>query len=137
MSALLLAIIAVMGLQTGGVETIVRDNNSNVEEPRQAVAWKAAEWESLWRAHAGVGKPAPPVDFNARTVVALFLGSRPTAGYSIEIIGTRQEEKTLVVEWRETRPTERMLLAQVLTSPALIASIPRFDGTVAFKKVDP
>jgi PrcB C-terminal len=131
------AIITVMALQAGGVETVVSDSHSNVEEFRHAVASKTAEWESLWRAHAGPGKPAPTIDFNQRTVVALFLGSRPTAGYAIEITGTRQEGKTLVVDWRETRPKPGMLLAQVLTSPALIASIPRFDGTIAFKKVDP
>jgi hypothetical protein len=137
MMTTLLAIITVMALQAGGIETVVSDSHSNVEEFRHAVASKAAEWDSLWRAHAGPGKPAPTIDFNKRTVVALFLGSRPTAGYAIEIIGTRQEGKTLVVDWRETRPKPGMLLAQVLTSPALIASIPRFDGTIAFKKVDP
>ena len=56
--------------------------------------------------------------------------------YGVEIAGTRQNGKTLIVEWRESRPKEGMLLAQVLTSPALIASIPRFDGEITFQKVD-
>ena len=148
MIATLLAVITVTALQAGGpppqpdtsqakadIEMVVSDNHSNVEEFRQAVARKAAEWESLWRSHAGPGKPAPTIDFNTRTVVAVFLGSRPTAGYGIEIAGTRQDGKTLIVEWRESRPKEGMLLAQVLTSPALIASIPRFEGEITFQKV--
>ena len=136
MIAALLSAITVLALQTGGVETIASDNHSNVEELRTAVAWKSGEWQSLWRSHAGLSKPAPAVDLTKRTVVAVFLGSRPTAGYGIEIVGTKQEGKTLIVEWREIRPKERMLLAQVLTSPALIASIPKFDGEVGFKKVE-
>lgn len=129
--------IVLAAMQPSGVETIVRENNSNVEEFRQAVAWTPAEWATLWRSHAGMSKPAPAIDLTNRIVVAVFLGSRPTAGYAVEIVGTKQESKTLVVEWRETRPKERMLLAQVLTSPAVIASIPKFSGDVSFRKVDP
>jgi PrcB C-terminal len=135
--SMLLALITVMALQTGGVATIVSDSNSNVEEFRHMVAWTPGDWATLWRTHAGMLKPAPSVDLTKRTVVAVFLGSRPTAGYSVEIVGTRQEGKTLVVEWREVRPKERMLLAQVLTSPAVIVSIPKFDGEIGFKKVEP
>jgi hypothetical protein len=123
--------------QPGGVEIVARDNNSNVEKLGQSVARQAAEWESLWRSHAGPAKPAPKIDFSKRTVVAVFLGSRPTAGYGIEVLGTRPEGKTLVVEWRESRPEKGMMLAQVLTSPALIVSIPKFDGEIKFQKVDP
>ena len=135
MSMMLLAIVLSATMQPPGVEMIVSDTNSNVEEPRTAVAWKSGEWESLWRSHAGLLKPAPAVDLTTRTVVAVFLGTRPTAGYAVEIVGTKQEGKTLIVEWREVRPKERMLLAQVLTSPAVIVSIPKFDGEIGFKKV--
>lgn len=137
MRTLLLAIVLSATMQSPGVELIVSAANSNVDDLRTAVAWKSGEWESLWRSHAGASTPAPAVDLTKRTVVAVFLGSRPTAGYSVEIAGTRQEGKTMIVEWREVRPKERMLLAQVLTSPAVIASIPKFDGEIGFKKVEP
>jgi hypothetical protein len=135
MIAILLAIVTAVSVQSSGIEQIVSDNHSMVEELRTAVAWKPGEWALLWRSHAGLLKPAPAVDLTKRTVVAVFLGSRPTAGYTVEIVGTRQEGKTLIVEWREGRPKERMLLAQVLTSPAVIVSIPKFDGDIGFKKV--
>jgi len=135
MIAILLAIVTAVFVQPNGIEHIVSDNHSMVDELRTAVAWKQGEWEALWRSHAGMLKPAPAVDLTKRTVVAVFLGSRPTAGYTVEIVRTRQEGKTLIVEWREGRPKERMLLAQVLTSPAVIVSIPKFDGEIGFKKV--
>jgi hypothetical protein len=135
MRTMLLAIVLSATMQSPGVEMIVSDHNSNVEELRTAVAWTAGEWAGLWRAHAGMLTPAPAVDFAKRTVVGVFLGTRPTAGYAVEIVGTKQEGKTLIVEWREVRPKERMLLAQVLTSPAVIVSLPKFDGEIGFKKV--
>jgi D-aminopeptidase len=135
MSALLLAVVVIAGaFQSGGVETIVKDSMSNMDEARQAVARTEAEWAALWRSH-NFDKPAPKVDFNTRTVVAVFLGSRPTAGYDLEIVATRQEGGGVVVEWAEVRPEKGLILAQVLTSPALIASIPKAAGEVTFRKI--
>jgi hypothetical protein len=129
-------VIATALLQAGDIETIAKDSMSNVEEAGQAAAFTAGEWAALWRKHA-FDKPLPKVDFATRNVVAIFLGSRPTAGYDIEIVGTRKEGDAVIVEWAEVRPKERQLLAQVLTSPALIASIPKTAGTtsIGFRKV--
>ena len=141
MSALLLALaLATAALQSGGVETIAKDRMSSVDEAGFAVAFNQAEWGALWRKHAGShvpDKPLPKIDLTTRTVVAIFLGSRPTAGYDIEILGTEREGATVTVQWAEVRPKERLLLAQVLTSPALIASIPKGEGVVniGFRKV--
>jgi hypothetical protein len=106
---------------------------SQVDTGRQAVARTAAEWSALWREHAG-DRPAPAVDLAARTVVAVFLGSRPTAGYAVEITGTRRDGDVLVVEWRERRPAPRGVTAQILTSPAHLATIPRVAGDIRFEK---
>ncbi len=135
MSAFLLAIAVLAGVfQSGGVETIAKDSMSNVDEALQSVAQTEAEWAKLWRSH-NTDKPAPKVDLQARTVVAIFLGSRPTAGYDVEIVGTRLEGGGVVVEWAEVRPGKGSLLAQILTSPALIASIPKVTGPVTFRKI--
>lgn len=136
--------IATAGLRAGlpdtlqakvEIETIVRDNMSGVEEARQTVARTEAEWSQLWRAH-NAGSPVPKVDFSKRMVVAVFLGTRPSAGYAIEISGTKAAGKTLVVEWREFPPKPGNLSAQVLTSPAHLVTIPTFDGEVKFHKVE-
>jgi hypothetical protein len=42
------------------------------------------EWQAFWSAHGGVGT-APAVDFSADMVVGLWLGTRPTGGYSVTI----------------------------------------------------
>ena len=131
--SLLCAAALLFAMQPAAIETIAADSMSGIDAPRQSVARTDAEWSALWKAH-GSGRPAPKVDFTTRTVVAVFLGSRPSAGYRVEITGTRQDGKTLIVTWREIPPDRDSLLAQVLTSPAHLASIPRFDGEITFEK---
>ena len=77
------------------------------------------------------------MDLASRTVVAVFLGTRSSAGYAAEITGTRHDKGALVVEWRERRPEPGTVLAQVLTSPAHIAAIPKFAGEIGVEKAEP
>ena len=132
--SLLIAAVIVLAMQTPAVETIASDGMSGIDTPRQAVARNEQQWAALWQQHAGPAKPAPKVDFSKRTVAAVFLGSRPSAGYGVEVIGTRRDGKALVVTWREIRPGRDSLLAQVITSPAHLVSIPKFDGDIRFEK---
>lgn len=126
-------ILLVSTMQPPAVDLIARDSMSGIDRPRQAVARNTDEWSALWRQHASA-KPLPKVDFSTRTVVAVFLGSRPSAGYGVEVTRTRRTGKTLVVEWREVPPGRDSLVAQVITSPAILVSIPRFDGEILFEK---
>lgn len=132
---MLLALVLAMTLQpeSSKLVTISREMMSQIDSPRQAVARTEAEWTALWKQHAGDSVP-PAVDFGARTVVAVFLGSRSSAGYSVEITGTRQQGGALIVEWRERRPDPGDVTAQVMTAPAHLASIPRFAGEIRFEK---
>ncbi len=131
----LLPLLMAAFLQTAPVpmQTIARDMMSGIEEPREAVARSAEEWAALWRQHAG-DRPAPRVDFATRTVIAVFLGTRPSAGYAVEIVGTRVEGAGLVVEWSERSPERGTVAAQVLTSPAHIVTVPKVTGPVRFEK---
>jgi PrcB C-terminal len=120
---------------TVGVAVVARETMSQIEEPKQVVARTPAEWAALWRQHAGES-PMPKVDLGTRTIVAIFLGSRPSAGYEVDIIGTKEAGGALIVEWSERKPEPGDVAAQVLTSPAVIASIPKSSGAIRFVKVD-
>lgn len=136
---MLLGLIFALTMQTAApspITVIANDMMSQVDSARQSVARNAVEWTALWKMHSGESKP-PAVDFGSRTVVAVFLGSRPTAGYAVQITGTRQANGALIVQWQERRPAGGDILAQVLTSPATIVSIPKFAGEIKFEKVDP
>lgn len=132
-------LLAAALLQTGGMPaqpltTIGKGADSAVESARQVTARTPAEWATLWQAHAGE-RPLPHIDFARDMVVGVFMGTRPTAGFAVEIIGTRQEHGSLVVEYRETRPGRDTITAQILTSPYHLVTIPRFDGDVKFEKL--
>lgn len=120
---------------TIGVVVVAREMMSQVDTPKQLVARTPAEWAALWRQHAG-DSAAPKVDLGTRTIVAIFLGSRPSAGYAVEITGTREADGVLTVEWRERRPGRGDITAQVLTSPMVIATIPKFAGEIRFEQAE-
>jgi hypothetical protein len=124
-----------MALQTAPapVQIISREMISLVAEPKQVVARTASEWASLWRQHAG-DRALPAVDFGSRTVIAVFLGTRSSAGYAADITTLREANGALIVEWQERRPKPGEMSAQVLTSPAIIATVAKFAGEIKFEK---
>jgi hypothetical protein len=121
--------------QRGDVTVRTLDNgaNSNVDSARQTVARSEAEWRALWQSHSP-DRPAPSVDLSTEMIVAVFLGSRPTAGFSVEIVGAEVRDGALVVRYRETTPASGAITAQVLTSPYAIAAVPKHAGDVRFVK---
>jgi hypothetical protein len=94
----------------------------------------AAEWNALWRQHSP-DREQPPVDFGREMVVAVFMGSRPTAGFNVEVVSAQVEEGVLVVRIRETRPPGDRVLAQVITSPYHLVAVPRHNGDVRFESL--
>ena len=116
------------------MQTLNADMMSAIDRAEQVVARSEKEWQALWQRHA-LGRPAPAVDFSRHMVVAVFLGSRPTAGHRVQITGVRTEGATLVVQWSETRPGADQVAAQVMTSPSHIVTVPRHTGEVRFEKV--
>lgn len=132
---LALALTAAMAWQAGGAARVVdRGDQSSIDEPRQVIARTAEEWTALWRRHAPDRRP-PHVDFDKEMVVGLFLGGRPTAGYSIELVGTAQDQGALVVRYREGSPPPGLLTAQVLTFAYTLVALPKHAGEVRFEKV--
>jgi hypothetical protein len=116
------------------MQTINADMMSGVDRAEQVVARTAQEWQALWQRHAP-GRQAPAIDFARNMVVAVFLGSRPSGGYQVQITGVRTVGPTLVVQWSEARPAPGQVAAQVMTAPAHIVTVPRHAGEVRFDKV--
>lgn len=115
------------------MQTINSDTMSGVDRAEQVVVRTDSEWQALWQRHAP-GRTRPTVDFSKEMVVAVFLGSRPSGGYQVQITGVRSEGDTLVVQWREARPGPGQVAAQVLTAPAHIVTVPRHAGQVRFEQ---
>ncbi|MBA1146431.1 protease complex subunit PrcB family protein [Ectothiorhodospiraceae bacterium WFHF3C12] len=70
----------------------------------------------------------PEVDFDTRGVLLVLMGRRQTAGYGLaladgEAASLADGVATVAVEWRE--PDEGAMLAQVLTSPCIMVTLPK------------
>jgi hypothetical protein len=97
----------------------------------------SARWlgsEGTFRAAMGAGgafgaEPEPPLDFRREGVLAVYMGQRPTAGFSLALADAKVAiaggVATVVVEFRE--PAPGLAQAQVLTSPCLLVRMPRGD----------
>src|SRR5688572_5608851 len=100
--------------------TVARGSNSQISEPREVIVRTADEWRALWKTHGDARQPT--IDFSKSTVIGVFLGTRMTAGYEVDIVSVRAQGATTVVEYRERRPDPGAFLAQALTAPFHLVS---------------
>jgi protease stability complex PrcB-like protein len=117
------------------VRTIGKGPTSAIDEPRQVTVRSEADWAALWKEN-GAGGPLPAVDFSREMVVGVFAGTRPTAGYGVEIVRAVDASGTLIVDYVETAPGRDRVAAQILTAPFHLVAIPKHEGMVTFRKVE-
>ncbi len=134
----MLALILALAMQTGALPmtTIDHGNQSNIDDAKQVVVRTAQEWTTLWRRH-NPDRQRPSVDFARDMVVGVFLGSRPTAGYDIEIVSVKDGADATVVRYRVKQPARDAMTAQVLTSPYQLVVVPKRAGQVTFEEAKP
>ncbi|MEO5742210.1 MAG: protease complex subunit PrcB family protein, partial [Vicinamibacterales bacterium] len=92
--------------------TIAKGDMSGQQEAKQVTVRTAAEWKALWKDHNPTEK-MPNVDFSRDMVVGIFLGTKPSAGNEVEIVGVRTQEKDLVVEYVQKQPARGTMAAQI------------------------
>lgn len=123
-----------MILEAPSTRTIEKGDQSNVDDAKQALVRTEAEWTRLWNQHAP-NHPRPRVDFSKEMVVAVFMGSRPNAGFSTTITSAMSANGALVVRYKETMPGPGTVSAQILTFPYHIVAIAKADvKDVKFQK---
>jgi len=111
--------------------SVAKGDMSGQQLAKQVTVRTAAEWKALWKDHGPVEK-MPTVDFTKNMVVGIFLGTKPSDGHEVEIVGVRTQEKELIVEYVQKQPGRGTLAAQILTEPYHLVSVPKHAGTVRF-----
>ncbi|MFI5363152.1 MAG: protease complex subunit PrcB family protein [Elusimicrobiota bacterium] len=101
-------------------------------EPGSVVASDRAAWEDAWRR---VGADAPALDFAAYVGVMVFLGQKPTGGYSVVFDEPVARGDDLVVRYRAPKPGG--FAAQVLTRPWKARAFARPKGSVIVEAAAP
>jgi len=125
-----------MQAQAPAPRTVDKGDISNIDQATQVLVRTPEEWAALWRRHAPQ-RPMPPVDFSREMVAAVFMGSRPNAGFSTTILTTMEVKGVLVVRYKETTPSRDTVTAQIITAPYHIIAFPKATITeFKFQKVD-
>jgi hypothetical protein len=114
--------------------TVAKGDASEQETVRQATVRTPAEWQALWKDHS-LNEKLPVVDFTSKMVVGVFLGTKPSTGYEVEIVGARVDGEALVVEYVQRQPKRGTMAAQILTEPFHLVTLPRHTGQVRFVQV--
>lgn len=114
--------------------SVAKGEVSGQQTAKQVTVRSAAEWKALWNDHAPT-ENLPTVDFTKDMVVGIFLGSQPSAGHGVEIVGVRTEGKDLIVEYVQKQPARGIMAAQILTEPYHLVAVPQHAGTVRFVHV--
>ena len=107
--------------------SIAKGDMSGQQTAKQVTVRTPAEWKALWKDHAPTEK-MPNVDFSKNMVVGIFLGSKPSAGNEVEIVGVRTQDKDLIVEYVQKQPGRGTMAAQILTEPYHLVSVPTHAG---------
>ena len=131
---MIVVMIATMLQATMPIDTLVQGSDSQIVERREVVVRSANDWQMLWKEHSS--GPPPPVDFSNSVAAGVFLGSRPTAGYRVDVVTIRVEGNAVVIEYRERAPAPGALVAQIVTSPFHLVRLPRNVGAIQFRKVE-
>lgn len=126
--------LALLQASSPQFRTVERGGRSFIESPLHVVVRTPSEWATFWKQHAPDRQP-PAVDFSKEMVVGIFIGSRPTAGHSVEIVRTSFREGHLMMEYVEKAPEPRDITAQVITMPYHLVAIPKRSGEIGFEKV--
>ena len=146
----------------GGIAVLGQGESSGITALRFEVVRDAAAWAALWTEHAGAGTP-PAVDFTREMVVGLWLGARPTGGYSVEFLRMVVPYTLYVGGWcppcpdgfmcpgapcfggtpvsgflmdaRETVPGPGCAVSQGATYPFVLVKVPRVEGPGTYSYV--
>lgn len=91
-------------------------------------------WEILWQL---VGEPAPGDLPDGTMALAVFLGPRPSGGYTVAFDRVVRQDGLVVADYRETTPPPDALVSQALTAPYAIRLVQADDAPVRFTPETP
>ncbi len=96
------------------------------DSPSYELVTSEAGLEMLWgRAHGSMveSPPLPEVDFGRSSVAAVFLGTRSTGGYSVEVQNVALQDGELYLDVAITEPAPGSITTQALTNPWVMVKI--------------
>lgn len=98
------------------------------------VVQNAEDWAEICEKVFPPDVTPPEIDFSTTTVIAVFMGTRPTSGYDIEVreITDTIFRVSVKVAWKT--PGKNAVL-QVLTSPYHVITVEKISKPITFQTV--
>ena len=98
-------------------------------------------WQNLWQIHTANLLPpptAPAIDFARDMVIGVFMGQKPTGGYTAAIARVYlADTDDIVVNYRESYPLPGMAVTQALTAPYHIIKFKLYPHKgIVFKNIN-
>ncbi|HEY3251351.1 MAG TPA: protease complex subunit PrcB family protein [Ignavibacteria bacterium] len=117
-------------------DSIAHGSYSSIEDKRQVVLRTENEYQKIWdEFYKDLDQMPriPDVDLKKNTVIAVFMGTKPTGGYDIEIDKVMSVGGKIQVDVIEISPGAKCVTTDAITRPYEFIKIPKTDKEVEFK----
>ncbi|HVY55286.1 MAG TPA: protease complex subunit PrcB family protein [Thermodesulfobacteriota bacterium] len=105
-------------------ELLVAGAQSSVTDRVNYLITSSAEFGELWSLIQATGT-MPAVDFSTHSVLAVFAGQEPTAGYAIGVSKVEDTSDGRKVTIALSKPGSDCVTAAVITTPFELVSVPK------------
>jgi hypothetical protein len=117
-------------------EVLARGNQAvGVDRPTYRLVRSTDELLTIWNQAYGASLNVPPlprVDLSRETILAVFMGTRPTGGYAIDVRQATLEGGDLFIDLVLVEPAADAITTQALTSPWAIIRVLRGGVSAAW-----
>lgn len=102
-------------------------------EFRVTVLYSAKRWQQFWQEYL-VRETPRSFDESQHQAVFIELGTRPTGGYTVNVVKAFEEDNQLVLEYIEREPAPDQIVTQALATPWVMVLLPRSELRVVTRK---
>jgi len=102
-------------------DEIAQGSKSTITKRVNYIVTSSDQMDKLWKMLDAKGAP-PSVDFTVESVIAVFAGQKPTAGYSIRVF-TIEDANTRLVSVALAKPDKNCAVAQSITTPYQLVKV--------------
>ncbi len=112
---------------------IAKGSQSAIERRVNYLITSSSQFGELWKMITATGTP-PKIDFKTHAVIAVFAGQKPATGYAIAVAKI-EDASVRMVSITLAKPSDNCILAQSITTPYQLISVPTTSLPLAHKDV--
>ena len=116
-------------------ETFRKGFYSGIKEKKEIIIKNRDDFLKLWKNFTSnlIPPPEPPyIDFEKYMLIGVFMGNKPTGGFSIEIEKIIEKDKEISVHVKEESPGKNCVVTMAFTQPYHIVTLLKSDKKIKF-----